>query len=190
MKFFETKNWEGENNVTSLPRNWIERGKAWSTTIDVVLTSRSMSIDRRWSTMIASCDQCRSSRSRVKKCVYRFQTRHPFWSRVQFHLRYFVIAFIVEAYLISYWPSYDCSLTNLFTKPNSSHLDTLVGRRLNMFKSNRSKFLKIKIKKNYFKLKILLKYMMIIRLLNIQRNFINYNQRNYNQRNYNQRNYN
>ena len=51
------------------------------------------------------------------------------------HLNYLVIAFIVEAYVISYWPSYDCSLTNLSTRLNSSHLDTLVGRRLNMWQN-------------------------------------------------------
>ena len=32
------------------------------------------------------------------------------------HLSYLVIAFIVEAYVISYWLSYDCSLTNFFNK--------------------------------------------------------------------------
>ena len=67
------------------------------------LGDRSMLIDRRWSTMITNCDQCWSSRPRMNRCVYRSRIRHSFGSRVQFHLNYLVIAFIVEAYVISYW---------------------------------------------------------------------------------------
>ena len=40
------------------------------------------------------------------------------------HFNYLVIAFIVEAYVISYWSSYDCSLTNLSTKSNSSRFNS------------------------------------------------------------------
>ena len=39
------------------------------------------------------------------------------------HFNYLVIAFIVEAYVILYWFSYDYSLTNLFIKSNSNHFD-------------------------------------------------------------------
>ena len=41
------------------------------------LGGRSMSIDRRWSTMVAGCDQCRPRRPRLRECVYRSWTRHP-----------------------------------------------------------------------------------------------------------------
>ena len=55
-----------------------------------------------------------------------------FFESCSTHFNYLVIAFIVKAYVISYW--FSRTIVSWQTSPlnqNSSHLDTLVGRRRN-----------------------------------------------------------
>ena len=125
-----------------------QKKKKWSTTIDVVLAiDRCWSIDddRQWSQVATNVDQVDL---RWKDEYIDFEL-DAFWASCSIHLSYLAIAFIAEAYVISYWPLVRLSLTNLSNKSNPSHLSTLVGRRLNIMRKKTKKSVQ-KIQTNMF----------------------------------------
>ena len=91
-------------------------------------------------------------------CVYKSWT-WPFEERsCSTHLNYLVIAFIVEAYVISYWFLVRLSLTNLSTKTNPSHpcileeSDLTTLNTLRMFTSRQRNFVLNTISATTFKI--------------------------------------
>ena len=62
---------------------------------------------------------------KVEKNVYINFELDALLTSCSTYFNYLVIAFIVEAYVISYWPSYDCLWQTSSLEQNPSHLCTL-----------------------------------------------------------------
>ena len=114
---------------------------------------------RHWASRARKCSMCSrhwasrtrkllnvfkalSKSSKKKSLVYINFEFDIFMKSCSIHFCYLVIAYIVEAYVISYCSSCDCSLTNFFNRSNSNHFQHLRRKRLNNFEHFKNVYFK------------------------------------------------